>query len=394
MTAQADGEVPYTNSAWLGLIVVQLVVFVASAWLFVDSYDVTVPLFATWAVMVIHLAATLPLGIVVARYLLLVKFPEVLRWCGAILASLIFWVVAVSLSVIAQSIPLEYWVLGLARIVLCAAYHCVWVSCYPPQISDSIASGKQPFAPIALVVLILPAAYGLDELHRSTDTALSAMHSNRLVEAYRNALRLLQLDSSRQLEGVKVTVLARDLQNRILATEQQLTTTHSTPLPPSQVVMHLLSLSRIDEAELLLLKLPQHSPEVQILGILVARERRDWDQVRQRCVEYLKHPPDEMQATVFMSLAEAHGNLGEVSEAMEVYKQMIATLTSASDLAMAHFRLGLIHLENGDSAESWSRLNQAIALDPSLRSEVVRRQKRLQNFSCQLHATSPPITGN
>jgi tetratricopeptide (TPR) repeat protein len=93
-----------------------------------------------------------------------------------------------------------------------------------------------------------------------------------------------------------------------------------------------------------------------------------------------------MQATVLHALAEAHGNLGEISESIQVFEQMIRTLPLKGDQAIAHFRLGLIYLERGDSAESWDHLNQAIALDPSLESEAKKKFARLKNFSCQLRA--------
>ncbi len=386
--AQADGNWSSTEAVGPTLIVVKWFLFAVSAWLFVQSYDVPVPLFATWTGMVIHMLATLPLGLVVAEYLSLSRLRAAFRYCAAIIASLLYWIAAVWLSAVAQAVPLEYWLLGLARVVLCVTYHCIWVSCYPALYADSSISNKKSFALIALVVLVLPASFGLGEMRRFADATLSAVHSNRLAEAHRSALRLIQLDSSRKLDGANATIVAGDLRERILATEQLLTTTHSPPLQPSQAVMYLLSLARLDEAESLLAQLPQDSPEVQILGILIARERRDWGQVRQRCIEYLKHPSNGMQATVLNSLAEAHGNLGEIPQAISVYQQMISTSTSPSDLANAHFRLGLIHLEQGDSVESRSQLNQAIALDPSLQSEAVKRFHRLQNFSCQLRATS------
>ncbi len=69
--------------------------------------------------MVIHMTATVPLGLVVAKYLSLSKLRAVLRYCGAIIASLLFWIAAVWLSAIAQVVPLEFWILGLARVVLC-----------------------------------------------------------------------------------------------------------------------------------------------------------------------------------------------------------------------------------------------------------------------------------
>ncbi len=388
MTKDACAKTIHTNRIWPTFVAAQAILFVSTEWLLVISDDGPVPLFATWTVAIVHLIATLPLGIVLQGYVHFVRVPVVFRWCSAVACTVLFWVAAVSVATLASESPLEYWLLGLSRVLLFATYHCIWMNCYPTALMDSIAAYRQSLTPISLVVLVLPAMYGVNEVKHFTAATEAAIDSNRIVQAHRNALALLQLDSSIQFNNLNVAVVARELRKRILETEQMLTTSHSTAVSPSQVVMHLLSLSRLSEAEALLSTLPDGLSEIDILWILVARERKDWGQVRQRCIEYLQRPPDELQATVFSSLAEAHGNLGELSEAIDVYHRMIASLTSESDVAIAHFRLGLVHLEQGDSTESWYRLNQAIALDPSLRSEAVKRFSRLRNFSCQLHATS------
>ncbi|MCU0721985.1 MAG: tetratricopeptide repeat protein [Pirellula sp.] len=313
------------------------------------------------------------------------KIPMIVRWAGAIATTILFWIVALGLSDTAQKFPMDYWMLWGSRIVLCAMFHGSWAVCYPPLFLEKISANRLAIVPVALVVLILPATFGLSEVKRFTEGTQSSINGKRFVRAYNNALRLLQLDSSVKMDGIDVTRVARELRDQIQETEERLTTKQSTAVvSPSQAVMYLLSLSRVDEAEALWAKLPSDAQDTKVLGILVAREASDWKLVRQRCLEYLRLPPDEMRATVLHALAEAHGNMGEISESIQVFEQMIRTLPSKGDQAIAHFRLGLIYLEKGDSAQSWEHLNQAIASDPSLENEAKMKFARLKNFSCQL----------
>jgi hypothetical protein len=369
---------------WLLVTLGPLIFFVSTAWWMIGSFDLPVPLFASWTIAVVHLLATLPLGIVLATILPLGKVPMIVRCAGAIATTILFWIVALVLSGTTQKFPMDYWMLWGSRIVLCAMFHGSWASCYPPPFLEKILAKRLAIVPVALIVLILPATFGLSEVKRFTEGAQSSINGKRFVRAYNNALRLLQLDSSVKMDGIDLTRVARELRDQIQETEELLTTKQSTEVSPSQAVMYLLSLSRVDEAEALWAKLPSDAPDTMVLGILVAREASDWKLVRQRCLEYLRLPPDEMRATVLHALAEAHGNLGEISESIQVFQQMIKTLPSKVDQAMAHYRLGLIHLERGDSAESWEHLNQAMALDPSLESEAKKKFARLKNFSCQL----------
>jgi hypothetical protein len=369
---------------WLLVTLGPLIFFVSTAWWMIGSFDLPVPLFASWTIVVIHLVATLPLGIVLATIFPLGKVPMIVRWAGAIATTILFWIVALGLSDTAQKFPMDYWMLWGSRIVLCAMFHGSWAVCYPPLFLEKISANKLSIVPVAFVVLILPATFGLSEVKRFTEGAQSSINGKRFVRAYNNALRLLQLDSSVKMDGIDMTRVARELRDQIRETEERLTTKQSTAVTPSQAVMYLLSLSRVDEAEALWAKLPSDAADTMVLGILIARESSDWKLVRQRCLEYSKLAPSKMQATVLHALAEAHGNMGEISESIQVFEQMIKALPSKGDQAIAHYRLGLIHLERGDSAESWEHLNQAIALDPSLENEAKKKFARLKNFSCQL----------
>lgn len=371
---------------WMVIILGQLTLLVSTATWMTGALDVPVPLFASWTVAIVHLVATLPLGVVLATILPLGKIPLIVRWAGAIATTVLFWIVALAVSDIAQKFPVDYWMLWAGRIALCAILHAVWAVCYPGQILEMTKTNWRTYAPVACVALILPATFGLNEVKRYTEGAQSLINGKRIVRAYNNTLSVLQLDSSAKIGGIGVTRVARKLRDQIRETELLLTTKQSMAIPPSQVIMYLLSLSRVDEAEAIWAQLPSDSPDTMVLGILIARESSDWKLVRQRCLEYSKLAPSDMQATVLHALAEAYGNLGELSESILIFEQMIKTLPSKGDQAIAHFRLGLIYLERGDSAESWAHLNQAIDLDPSLESETKKKFARLKNFSCQLQS--------
>ena len=371
-----------------GMVVIlgHLVLFVLNTIWLIGSLDAPVPLFATWTIAIVHLVATVPFGIVLATAIPVGKVPILIRWAGAIASSILFWIVALVLSDVTQKFSIDYWILWAVRVALCSVLLGAWVVCFPGPVLEKLKSNRLTILPVAFVVLILPATFGLNELRRYTEGVQSSLNGKRIVRAYNNALRLLQLDSSVKMDGIEVTRVARELRDQIRETEDRLTTKQSTAVSPSQAVMYLLSLSRVDEAETLWAQLPSNAPDTMLLGILVAREASDWKLVRQRCLEYSKLLPNEMQSTVLHALAEAHGNLGEISESILVFEQMIRTLPMKGDQAIAHFRLGLIYLERGDSAESWDHLNQAMALDPSLENEAKKKFARLKNFSCQLQS--------
>ena len=369
---------------WVLIVLCLLILFVLTECWLIGSLDAPVPLFASWTIAFVHLVATVPLGIVLATTAPLGTIPMLVRWVGATIASVLFWIVALVLSDATQKFPIDYWMLWAGRVALCAMLLGVWATCFPGRVLEKLKSNRLTILPVAFVVLFLPATFGLNELKRYTEGVQSSMNGKRIVRAYSNSQRVLQLDSSVKIERVEVTRIARELRDQIRETEKLLTTKQSTAITPSQAIMYLLSLSRVDEAEALWAQLPGDAPDTTVLGILIARESSDWKLVRQRCLDYSKLAPSEMQATVLHALAEAHGNLGEISESIQVFEQMIKTLPSKGDQAIAHFRLGLIYLEKGDSAESWDHLNQAIALDPSLENEAKKKFARLKNFSCQL----------
>ena len=369
---------------WVLIVLCHLVFFVLTECWLIGSLDAPVPLFASWTIAIVHLVATVPLGIILATAVPLGTTPMLVRWAGATIASVLFWIVALVLSDAAQKFPIDYWMLWAGRVALCASLQGLWATCYPSRFLEKVLANRFTILPVAFVVLILPATFGLNELNRYIEGVQSSTNGKRIVRAYSNSQRVLQLDSSVKIEGVEVTRVARELRDQIRETEKLLTTKQSTAITPSQAIMYLLSLSRGDEAEAVWAQLPSNAPDTMVLGILIARESSDWKLVRQRCLEYSKLAPSEMQATVLHALAEAHGNLGEISESIQVFEQMIRTLPSKGEQAIAHFRLGLIYLEKGDSAESWDHLNQAIALDPSLENEAKKKFARLKNFSCQV----------
>ncbi len=369
---------------WILIALGHLILFVLTEGWLIGSLDAPVPFFASWTIAVVHLVATVPFGIVLATAVPLGKVPILVRWAGATIASVMFWIVALVLSDATQKFPIDYWMLWAGRVALCAMLLGVWATCFSGRVLEKFKANRFTILPVAFVVLILPATFGLNELKRYTEGAQSSMNGKRIVRAYSNSQRVLQLDSSVKIEGVEVTRVARELRDQIRETEKLLTTKQSTAITPSQAIMYLLSLSRVDEAEALWAQLPSNAPDTMVLGILIARESSDWKLVRQRCLAYSKLAPSEMQATVLHALAEAHGNMGEISESIQVFEQMIRTLPLKGDQAIAHFRLGLIYLEKGDSAESWDHLNQAIALDPSLENEAKKKFARLKNFRCQL----------
>jgi len=369
---------------WVVIVLCHPIFFVLTECWLIGSLDAPVPLFASWTIAIVHLVATVPLGIVLATVVPLGTIPMLVRWAGATIASVLFWIVALVLSDAAQKFPIDYWMLWAGRVALCASLQGLWATCYPSRFLEKVLASRFTILPVAFVVLILPATFGLHELKRYIEGVQSTTNGKRIVRAYSNSQRVLQLDSSVKIEGVDVTRVARELRDQIRETERLLTTKQSTAITPSQAIMYLLSLSRVDEAEALWAQLPSDALDTMVLGILIARESNDWKLVRQRCLAYSKLAPSEMQATVLHALAEAHGNLGEISESIQVFEQMIRTLPSKGDQAIAHFRLGLIYLEKGDSAESWDHLNQAIALDRSLENEAKKKFARLKNFSCQL----------
>ncbi|MFN7891371.1 MAG: hypothetical protein ACK5OC_13855, partial [Pirellula sp.] len=101
---------------WVLIVLCLLILFVLTECWLIGSLDAPVPLFASWTIAFVHLVATVPLGIVLATTAPLGTIPMLVRWVGATIASVLFWIVALVLSDATQKFPIDYWMLWAGRV--------------------------------------------------------------------------------------------------------------------------------------------------------------------------------------------------------------------------------------------------------------------------------------
>lgn len=356
-----------------------LALLVPAAVLFVATPDdrsavgMTAAPFAYPRLLAAHLAAAVPLGLVLAA-----RFPPRdpaarARWVGVGVAG------ALGVALLGPSLGDELAAgkvgavpLLVLRTLLAAALVVPW--CVAAAAEGADRPGQWEFAAAGLLALLPPVMYAESLVRARTASAEELLATGRPVKALPHLAGLVELGGDRKVEG-KAPAAARRATDELVA---QLRKGTAAGLPPSATpgaqlnfAVALIQLNELDAAADRLRPLAATDDTAQLLLATVYRDQEKWadgDAAYEAALARLlpRAATDAAArrgcATAFEGLAHTARGAGRPAATGAVYRRALAELPA--EAARFHFLLGRHENDGGRPASALEHLRAAAVLDP------------------------------
>ena len=215
--------------------------------------------------------------------------------------------------------------------------------------------------------------------NRSTDLK-TQLGAGRLVKARSTLIGLSELGNRPLVDGKSPAQILRRLDTEIARMERDA----SHPLPPTaspqarlERAFLLIQLDRLDESEPILRSLAEIVPDALLLLGAVYRDQTHWsdsERAYRRALDSLLPGAardlgmQERCATAYEGIAEASRSAGRPEDAEKAYQEARRRLPAKAGYFA--FQLGRHYLSGGRPSEGIAQLRQAVQRDPTLESQV------------------------
>jgi hypothetical protein len=339
-------------------------------------------------VMIVHMVASLPIGVVTSAGLARSRSPE-RRWALRVVYILLglAGVSAVVLWGGSMAGALESWKAGfLARdFVRTIIAHLLVL---PWLIVAALRDGPEPRIPaspaaifVTATLAFLPPLVYTNQIveNRLIDVNVN-LSSGRLLKAKSSLMGLSDLGSSGQVGGTSPTQALRGLEGKLARLERDAIRDLPASAAPStrlQRAFLLIQLERLDEAEAILRSLSETSSDALLLLGAVYRDQARWSEseraYRQALASLLPgsirdRDSQERSATAYDGLAEAARSGGHPEIAEQAYQEARRRLPALAGYWA--LQLGRHYLSGGRPLDAIAQLRQAARLEPTLEARV------------------------
>ena len=139
---------------------------------------------------------------------------------------------------------------------------------------------------------------------------------------------------------------------------------------------NLLRLAEVYELHAAALDGPNAAPVLSALGTLHAETFDDFELAAS--YHALAHGRDPAYVPALLALADYHAGAGNLSDAHDLYERSLTAVTSVDERAAIFARLGELALRAGRDVEAATRLDDALAIDPSCTAAWTWREHLLR----------------
>jgi len=339
--------------------------------------------FAQLRLLAAHLVSAIPLAVVLTQTIrskrpLSVRIVLGMALLGGVVA------VMPKLATWLNDAAVGFYAKCVARSLIAVAMTSAVILVMPRE--QGVAMRRFGFA--ALLLAVVPVGlYAHQQEAQQASQYESFAASDRLKGAL-GALEILNdLGSSREFSAKKQPTLRAKLGRDVARLEKNVR--GSLPSNASfadrfQRALILLSLDRPLEADAILARLPVEDVGVQLMRGAAQREAEQWSEAEAFFRRVLV-APDAQEASrisAYEGLGEALRKQGRYADAVVAYQEAAATIPSRAGYFT--FQLGLLAADRQRPREALESFAQAVALDPTLESQVESPRRRVQatSFDC------------
>ena len=362
--------------------------------------------FGWQVVMIVHLVASLPIGLVTSAALVRSSRRQG-RWAASVAWALVGLAGISAIVLLGEHVATAFeWsrsgllARGIARSIFAYLLVLPWLIVAvrwdgpDVQIPNSWAAVL-----VGTTLAVLPPLVYEDRIVESRAIELADhVGTGRLLKA-RSALVGLRDLGGRRPGGVMSPAealrgLEATLSRAALAAARELPAT-ATPEARMERAFLLIQLDRLDEAESILLPLSETMPDATLLLAAVYRDRSRWsdsERAYRRALAWSlpgaarDRGSLDRSATAYEGLAEAARSGGRPEDAERAYQEARRRLPARAGYFA--FQLGRHYLSGGRPADGIAQLRQAVHLDPTLEDRVrpLILQAKVRTPACLLRS--------
>lgn len=343
------------------------------------------PVFGSYRLMIIQSVASLPFACLLASRCLKQLYVFPFAVIVPVICTVFLCTAMESIAWLMNQLEAGFLARCFLRSVLMGLVLSGWLATWPFPFAWK---PRDAWTWTILLWLILPGIYAYKQSMQSRKDFEVSLSSMRLVRASSSLNRFVETAGTTEIRGNAVTDWRHKL-NREIANAEQLV---ASPLPRNasldayvQRAMRLLSLSRYEEADQLLLNANVYDSQVLLLRAIAARELYAFDKTELLCKEILAANSSNTEwrnPLVDQLLGESLVGQRKIREAIACFEAAIEKHPeSRGDFEM---RLGTLFREAGDPLQAINHFKKALKADPSLEQDVSRLIRGLKSNSCRL----------
>jgi|GEM_PF-2015040 len=339
-------------------------------------------------VMIVHLVASLPIGLVTSASLVQARRREG-RWISDAAWALIGLTEISAVVLFGENVAAAFeWsnagflARDLARTVVVFLLVLPWliVATRWDRFRPRIPVSRAAFLVAAMLALLPPLVYTSQLTEKRAIDLKAHLSTGRLLKAKSTLVGLRELGGRQTVGGIPLTQALRGLRATIDRTERnasrKLPTSASASLKLERAFL-LIQLDRLEEAEPLLRSLGETMPEALLLLGAVYREQSRWADAERAYRQVLASSLagavrdrglQERSTTAYEGWAEAARSGGQPEVAERAYLEAQRRLPAKAGYFA--FQLGRHYLAGGRPSKAVEQLRQAARLDPTLEAQV------------------------
>ena len=359
-------------------------------------------------VMIVHMVASLPIGVVTSVGL--VRPSNRVRRRTLMAVSILVGLAGVSAVLFwgeSTAKVLEGWKAGfLARDIARAIIAYLLV--LPWLIVDSLRQGPDPritatpaaFLAGAMIALLPPLVYAKQMIESRSIELNANLRTGRLLKAKAILVGLSDLGAWRDAGAASPTQTLRELEGTLVRMEREVNRDLPAPAAPSKRLERaflLIQLERLEEAEPILRSLSETTTDALLLLGAIYRDQARWsesERVYRQAVASIRtgavrdRSDQERLTTAYDGLAEAARSGGRPEVAEQTYQEARRRLPARAGYFA--FQLGRHYLSGGRPSDALTQLRQAVGLDPTLEAQVrpLILQAQVSTPACLLRSAS------
>ncbi len=334
-----------------------------------------------------QLVCALPLGLCLGGRIARVQVPALVWLAFATVLSFSAVLIAPELAAMLSGFQLGPVIRDVCRSSIALGLVAPWLAGAYRSCSVVVVNARPLTLCASVVVAVVPPAAYADQLTLTKIAeATGHLETGRLIRAHGPLELLVDLGTRRSVVGGAPADVLRRTRREVRRLRTIVASSKGARLDRA---FQLVQLDRLEEAQEALSPIVEGDVDTTLLLSAIARDRGNWalaEREYRRALDQIgRFPGDaERATTAYDGLAESMQRLGHWGEAASLFAEAVAAVPERRAYFLV--QLGRLESERGRPASALARFEEAIRLDPALRSRVAPlvRQVRSRSPACLL----------